>query len=102
MIGITQIGSLESRRISVDRNQGKLPTFKKMGREWSERINILTDVILSKKMLMIDKFPAYGALFYLFMVFDLIPDTVPVFGLMDDFSILGIAAAYYIKRKIEK
>ena len=55
-------------------------------------------MIGSEKISILDKFVAYGALFYLVMVFDLIPDTVPVFGLLDDFAILGIATAYYVKR----
>ena len=82
----------------VDKQKKKILSFKKLGLEWSERISILTGVIASKKLSALDKFMAYGALFYLVMVFDLIPDTVPVFGMLDDFAILGIAATYYLKR----
>ena len=45
-----------------------------------------------------DKLAAYGALFYLITTFDLIPDTIPVFGLLDDFAILGIVVAYYVQK----
>ena len=38
---------------------------------------------------------AYGALFYLFTPFDLVPDVMPVFGYVDDFGMLGFAVAYY-------
>jgi len=97
-VGLMHIGSQESRRDRVDKQKKKILGFKKLGKDWSERISILTGVIASKQISALDKFMAYGALFYLVMVFDLIPDTVPVFGMLDDFAILGIAAAYYIKR----
>jgi uncharacterized membrane protein YkvA (DUF1232 family) len=98
--GLSAIGGMESRRRRVDKSKDKLPFYKKMGREWSERITMLTKIIASKKLTALDKFPAYGALFYLLMTFDLIPDTIPVFGLMDDFTSLGIAVAYYVRRQI--
>lgn len=101
VIALSRIGSLESRRERVDHDKSRLPVYKKLGREWSERISILSRVISSKKLTTLDKFPAYGAFFYLFMPFDLIPDALPVFGLMDDFAILGIAVAYYLARKRE-
>jgi uncharacterized membrane protein YkvA (DUF1232 family) len=100
MVGLSHIGASELRRLKVDENKSKLPSYKRLGKEWSERISILTRIIGSKNLTSLDKFPAYGALFYLFMPFDLIPDTIPVFGLMDDFAILGIAAAYYAGRKM--
>lgn len=97
-MGLVHIGSQETRRHRVDSQKKKILSFKKLGKEWSERISLLTKVIGSDRLSMLDKCMAYGALFYLLMVFDLIPDTVPVFGLLDDFAILGIAAAYYAKR----
>lgn len=97
-VGLMHIGSQESRRNRVDGQKKKILSFKKLGKEWSERISMLTKVIASDRISVLDKFMAYGALFYLVMVFDLIPDTIPVFGLLDDFAILGIAAAYYTKR----
>jgi uncharacterized membrane protein YkvA (DUF1232 family) len=96
--GLLHIGSLESRRERVDKQKKKILGFKKMGKEWKERISVLSRVISSRNTPIIEKFTAYGALFYLIMTFDLIPDPVPVFGLLDDFAILGIAAAYYLKR----
>jgi uncharacterized membrane protein YkvA (DUF1232 family) len=97
-MGLVHIGSQETRRQRVNTQKKKILSFKKLGKEWSERISLLTKVISSDRLSMLDKCMAYGALFYLLMVFDLIPDTVPVFGLLDDFAILGIAAAYYAKR----
>ena len=100
MVGLSSIGASELRRQKVAESMSKLPAYKRLGKEWSERISILTRVIGSKQLTSLDKFLAYGALFYLFMPFDLIPDTIPVFGLMDDFSILGIAATYYVGRNL--
>lgn len=98
MVGLSQMGASEARRKRVDEEKKTLPRYKKLGKEWAERISILSRVIASKNLTAIDKFPAYGALFYLFMPFDLIPDSIPVFGLMDDYAILGIAAAYYLNK----
>jgi uncharacterized membrane protein YkvA (DUF1232 family) len=98
MKGLSRIGAMESRRTLVDNGIEKLPLYKKLGRDWNERLTLLSEVVTSSNLSLLDKLPAYGALFYLFMTFDLIPDTIPVFGLVDDFSILGIAAAYYIRR----
>lgn len=97
-VGLMHIGSQESRRERVHKQKKKILGFKKLGKEWSERISVLTKVIASPQLSVLDKFVAYGALFYLVMIFDLIPDTVPVFGLLDDYAILGIAVAYYLKR----
>jgi len=97
-MGLMHIGSQESRRQRVDGQKRKIQGFKKLGAEWSKRISVLTKVISSPRLAVLDKFMAYGALFYLIMIFDLIPDTVPVFGFLDDFAILGIATTYYAKR----
>ncbi len=59
---------------------------------------MLTHAIRSKKLSLADKLVAYGGLFYLILPFDLIPDSIPVFGYVDDFGILGFASAYYFKR----
>ena len=58
----------------------------------------LIQVVKSKELTTLDKLVAYGALFYLLTPFDLIPDNIPIFGLIDDYAILGIAIAYYMKR----
>jgi uncharacterized membrane protein YkvA (DUF1232 family) len=41
-------------------------------------------------------------LFYLICPFDLIPDNIPVFGMIDDYAILGVAWEYYVKRHSKK
>jgi uncharacterized membrane protein YkvA (DUF1232 family) len=68
-----------------------------MGREWKKRITTLWKVVRSNKLTHFDKLVAYGALFYLLTPIDFIPDHIPVFGLMDDYLVLGIAVAYYAK-----
>ncbi len=96
--GIAQIGSNERKRASVDRSKEKLSTYHKISEEWKYRVQTLYKAITSKDLNGFEKFAAYGALFYLISPFDLIPDHIPVFGLMDDYVILGLVVAYYIKR----
>jgi uncharacterized membrane protein YkvA (DUF1232 family) len=83
----------------VDKGKEKIALFKKMGAGWSKRVGGLMNIIASKKLSTMDKIVAYGALFYLLTPFDLIPDYIPVFGLMDDYAVLGIALTYYAKKK---
>jgi len=96
--GIAQIGSNENKRASVDRSKEKIFSYQKLSEEWKHRIQTLYKAITSKELNRFEKFAAYGALFYLISPFDLIPDHIPVFGLMDDYVILGLVVAYYIKR----
>lgn len=96
--GIAQIGAHKSKQDSVTLSKTKIFSFIKLGAEWKHRIKTLYTVVTSKKVTPLDKFAAYGALFYLLTPFDLIPDNIPVFGLMDDYFILGLVTVYYIKR----
>ncbi len=96
--GLSQIGSDLSKRDAVEKNSGKIRSFKKLGTDWSNRISALVRVIKSTRMTLYDKVVAYGALFYLINIFDLIPDYMPVIGMLDDLAVLGLAAAYYQKR----
>ena len=95
---LLQIGSYTEKQVKVDESSKKVFSFKKLGEEWAERITVLWKVIHSKKISSPDKIVAYGALFYLLTPIDFIPDHIPVFGLIDDFGVLGIAAAYYTRR----
>lgn len=92
------IGSYTEKRTRVDEDSKKVFSFKSMGEDWSERITVLWKVVRSKNLASPDKVVAYGALFYLLTPIDFIPDHIPVFGLLDDFGVLGIAAAYYTKK----
>jgi uncharacterized membrane protein YkvA (DUF1232 family) len=96
--GIAQIGANEKKRASVDRSKEKVFSYQKISDEWKYRIQTLYKAITSKDLNRFEKFAAYGALFYLISPFDLIPDHIPVFGLMDDYVILGLVVAYYMKR----
>ncbi len=98
VVGLSQIGSHESRKEAVNDNRKKILSFKKISKEWSRRISILLTVIKSKQLTAFEKMAAYGALFYLINPLDLIPDHLPVFGLVDDFSIMGFAVVYYLNR----
>lgn len=95
---LSQIGGDADRQEEVKRSAKHILSFKNWGTEWKERISSLMKVLQSNDLHAFDKLVAYGALFYLVTPFDLIPDYIPVFGYMDDFIVLGLAAAYYLKR----
>ena len=95
---LCQIGSSDSRKKEVDESRPRLQTLKKMGQEWTQRISTLMQVVQSTKLTALDKFVAYGALFYLICPFDLIPDQIPVIGFIDDFGVISFAVAFYIKK----
>jgi len=102
LLGLTQIGSSEPRQKQVDDGHKKILGFTKLGKAWADRIAVLTKVLASKKLGAMDKLIAYGALFYLICPFDLIPDNVPVFGMIDDYAILGAASEHYVKHHSKK
>ncbi len=93
------IGANRARQTQVEHSRQCLVDFKKLSMEWTARITRLCHVIGSQQRSAVDKLVAYGALFYLLTPFDLIPDAIPVFGLMDDFVVLGAAVAYYTTAK---
>jgi uncharacterized membrane protein YkvA (DUF1232 family) len=95
---LLQIGNNSKARQRVDSSTKKIDKFTAWGGAWKERISILTKTIRSKKLSSVDKLVAYGALFYLVLPFDLVPDSIPIFGFVDDFGILGFAVAYYVKK----
>jgi uncharacterized membrane protein YkvA (DUF1232 family) len=95
---LSHIGMSEAHRSEVEANREKIRGFQKLSREWSDRVSALSKVVFSAKLSSLDKMVAYGALFYLIFPLDLIPDHIPVVGLLDDYAVLGIAAAYYLKR----
>jgi uncharacterized membrane protein YkvA (DUF1232 family) len=95
---LSQIGGNVGHRAEVEESSKKLSYFKNMGSEWQKRISSLIKVLRSSELSLLDKWIAYGALFYLITPFDLIPDHIPVIGLIDDFGVLGFAFSYYLKR----
>ena len=97
LTGLVQIGAQSKKQADVEKNSGKVFSFKEMGKDWSERISALWTVIHSDTITLPEKFIAYGALFYLLTPVDFIPDTIPFLGLVDDFAVLGLAAAYYAR-----
>lgn len=97
-VALSQIGLDDKHRSEVDRSEVKIQGYKKLGKSWAYRITSLWRVVRSDKLTLVDKMVAYGALFYLIFPFDLIPDHIPVIGLLDDYAMLGFAIAYYVKR----
>lgn len=99
MVGLSQIGSQARRQNEVDGNYKKIWAFSRLGRDWKDRISTLMRVVTANRVISgRDKLVAYGALFYLLCPLDLIPDNIPVFGLMDDYVVLGLASAYYLNK----
>ena len=95
---ITALSSLgQSARIrdKVGAADEFLQRAKDWGASWKQRITFLLRTVALPELSLVDKLAAYGALFYFFTPFDLIPDAMPVFGYVDDFGILGFAVAYY-------
>lgn len=95
---LSHLGHSGNIRKQVDKASVSIETFAAWGETWKQRVQLLSSVIKSKEFALVDKLVAYGALFYLILPFDLIPDAIPVFGYVDDFGILGFAAAYYIAK----
>jgi uncharacterized membrane protein YkvA (DUF1232 family) len=99
LAGLSQIGAEPEHRSAVEKDRRKIDAFIRMGQDWKERITLLLKVVSSSDLSLRKRFVAYGALFYLICPLDLIPDNVPVFGLMDDYCVLGFAAAHYSKKQ---
>lgn len=97
-IGLSQIGSSDKHQKVVRESKSLMDRFEQLGKDWSSKLRTLRKIVGSKELSTIEKFAAYGALFYLITPADLIPDTIPVFGLVDDFSIICIVVAYYLSR----
>ena len=95
---LAQIGHNSAHMSEVKKQQSNIIKFKKFGKSWSNYITTLIRVIRSREIHPLDKFVAYGALFYLIWPFDLIPDSIPIIGYLDDFAFLAVASAYYAKK----
>lgn len=97
-VALFQIGSSAQRRQDVDEGGDRLKWFKKLGADWKAHITSLGKILRHKHISHVDKLVAYGALFYLISPVDLIPDSIPFAGLLDDYSFLILATAYYASR----
>lgn len=98
MANLAQIGASDARRAEVGKSRKKIIGFQKLSKDWREKIAVLLRAISSRKVTGLEKFAAFGAIFYLIMPFDLIPDHIPVFGLLDDYAVLSLAGAFYLNR----
>jgi uncharacterized membrane protein YkvA (DUF1232 family) len=98
MAVLSNLGNSSSVRNKVDKSSKAIRKFTEWGTAWKYRIKLLSGILVAKELTLIDRLVAYGALFYLILPFDLVPDTIPVFGYVDDFGILGFAAAYYARQ----
>ena len=92
---IADIGMDLNRQKRVETEKKSILKHLANGPEWKSRLMCLLNVLKSKKVSKLEKVVAYGALFYLITPFDFIPDHLPAIGLIDDFTVLGIAVAHY-------
>lgn len=97
-VGLARLGQDEKRQAQVKASARMLARFKEMGGDWRKRLDDLEAAVRSTELSGLDKLVAFGALFYLITPFDLVPDAIPVFGLIDDFILAGVAALYYRKK----
>ena len=98
LTGVQKIGSDPGVIQNVQKGSAAIKKLQKVSRELGDTISTSLKVVRSQKLSTVEKYMAYGALFYLLCPMDLIPDSVPAFGLLDDFSILQLTASYYLKR----
>lgn len=94
---LDRIGQVPSTQEKVTSESAKIESFMQLGSNWRDELTISLTVVRSQIIPLSTKAVAFGALFYLLMPFDLIPDSIPVVGLMDDFTILSFAGSYYRK-----
>jgi transcriptional regulator with XRE-family HTH domain len=94
IIAISHIGAAESRRKRVASGRKKILGLGRRGSDWEVLIKGLIEVTDSRRPV-VEKFPAYGALFYLTMPFTLLKAELPIFGTMDSLAILKVAANHY-------
>lgn len=92
---LRKIGSAKVRREEVDASRTRLLSFRSLGRDWKRMLDLLIAITKSSDRSVVQKSVAYGALFYVIYPFDLIPDHIPLLGLIDDFAILAMAAGFY-------
>jgi uncharacterized membrane protein YkvA (DUF1232 family) len=95
---LAKIGESPQRAAEVRTQEKKISFFSRLGKEWASWISTLKAALRSSRLTSAEKLPAYGALFYLICPFDLIPDHIPVLGLLDDAAVLSLAAGYYAKK----
>lgn len=96
---LAKIGAGRKIRTRIDKAGKALAGLGRMGEEWRRRIAFLVEVVGSNREIS-KKAVAYGALFYLLTPLDLIPDSIPVVGFIDDFGILGFALGFYAKQSV--
>jgi uncharacterized membrane protein YkvA (DUF1232 family) len=95
---LSRIGMDSERQRQVDRSGKAYAYFQKLGRSWQTRIKVLRWVVTSTELSLTDKLVAYGALFYLISPVQLLPNYIPVVGLLDDYAVIVMAVTYYMRR----
>jgi len=91
---LERLGQSEESREEVCSQLSKIESYRSLGEGWDESVGTALKVIAKPTAPAKIKTIAYGALCYLLFPFDLIHDTIPIVGLVDDFSMLSAMSAY--------
>ncbi len=70
---------------------------KNVGKELREQVKLVLKSAVSKKLPLKYKALAVGAILYFINPFDLIPDSIPVVGYLDDFAVLTLVSGIILK-----
>lgn len=95
---LEKVGESTHRQAQVMSRLGDVLNISNLRTEMKESILSLVQVIKEKRHEGRHALVAFGALFYLIAPLDLIPDAVPIFGFVDDFSMLNLSALYYANK----
>jgi uncharacterized membrane protein YkvA (DUF1232 family) len=93
-----RLGQKDESMKYIENNEGQIKILEKKNSGLKDKVMTLMKVLKATDMQRTQKYVAIGALFYLVFPFDLIPDHIPVIGLMDDLGVLTVAVNYYLKQ----
>jgi uncharacterized membrane protein YkvA (DUF1232 family) len=71
---------------------------KNIGTELRDKVALVLKSIFSKDLWLKQRAICIGALLYFLNPIDLIPDTIPVIGYLDDFAVLSLVGTLLLKR----
>lgn len=97
VLGLAQIGSEPKHRNTVILHRKRITAFAKIDGDWKRTITGLLGALRAKKTSHLARTVVIGALVYLLVPNDIIPDFIPTFGLLDDFAILQLALAFNLR-----
>ena len=91
---LERLGENSENQETVNSKRETIESYRSLGSGWQESIGVTVAAITKTGIPQRARAIAYGALCYLLFPFDLIPDSLAIVGLVDDFSMLSMATAY--------